>query len=113
MISKIDRDKINKYIRSYVEGALPEFIYSLNMYLRKFSDNNDCIDLLLNEPWTLRDVLVRLSGSVTAVKVLSRVLLYPIKLEAKTNRALEELVNLFIDNPSELYKIIQESLLRN
>lgn len=110
MMDTVARNSIYNIIKNYAEDRLPGFIQALNMYCRKFSGDNDFINLLLSEPWTLRDLLVRLLGSVTAVKLLSRVFLYSIISRTRINKTLDELEDLFINNPGELHKIIQENV---
>jgi len=103
------RDKLREDIEQYAKNIAPGLIYTLNLHCRRLA-GRDCIDLFLDDPGAFRDVLVRVYGSSPTVKLVARMFIYPVKLNANLDEPLDELVKLFTENPVEFHRILQRAL---
>lgn len=101
--------EIRESIRNYAKNIAPGLFYTVDLYCRKLV-GKDCVTILLEEPKTLRDILVKIYDLSPTVDLIARMLLYPIVIETDTIVSVESLILLFKNNPDELKRILSEIL---
>lgn len=94
MIYRSTRTEIRETIRNYAKNVVPVLLYTVDLYCRKLA-GKDCVTILLEEPRTLRDILVKVYDLSPTVNPIARMFLYPIVIETGTTIPVEGLVNLF------------------
>lgn len=105
-MSGVARSRLYESIVRYVKNIAPGLIYTLDLHCRRLA-GKDCVALFLDEPWTLRDILVNIYGSSPTLEMVARMFIYPAKLEVNIDDSLEALVKLFLEKPAELYRVLQ------
>ncbi|MEM0297056.1 MAG: hypothetical protein QXU35_04720 [Zestosphaera sp.] len=106
-MTRLRGNKVQDSIRSYARNVAPGLFYLLDLYCLKLT-GRDCVTLLLDEPETLREIVAGIYGSSPAVRVIARMLLHPLKLEINVDKSVDELVELFMNNPVELRRVLYE-----
>lgn len=102
------KNKIREDIEGYLNRITPGIHHILGMYSYRLY-GKDYIDLLIEEPEKLRDVLIFITGSQITAKIVARILLTPLT-NIVDNKSSEELAEIIISNPVELRKMLQEVL---
>ncbi|MEM1526618.1 MAG: hypothetical protein QXZ41_07790 [Ignisphaera sp.] len=100
------KNKIREDIERYLNNIIPGIHHVLSLYSSRLYGEN-YLDLLIEEPEKLRDILVSVTGSLITAKIIARILLTPLANMA-TNKSAEELAELLINNPVDLHRILQE-----
>ncbi|MEM4850779.1 MAG: hypothetical protein QXT15_01335 [Desulfurococcaceae archaeon] len=103
--------EIKESIRNYAKSVVPGLFYTIDLYCCKLA-GKDCVTILLEEPKTLRDILVRVYDLSPTVNLVARVFLYPVVIETNIDIPVEGLVSLFMNNPDELRRVLSDILCR-
>jgi len=107
----LGRSKLVSIVKRYMDSKAPGYFTSLDIFCRKFSGKS-CIDLLIDEPDKLRDVLVNKLGNdiYTTYFIIKYLFLRPILIELDRLDVEEELATLFIQNPEKFREKLKQIL---
>jgi hypothetical protein len=106
-----DRSRLASIVKRYMDSKAPGYFNSLDISCRKFSSKS-CIDLLIDEPDRLRDVLANKLGNniYTAYFIIKHLFLRPILIKLDRLDVEEELATLFIQNPEKFREKLKQIL---
>lgn len=107
MISNKEK-KLIEEIKNHVNSFAPGLFYMLDLLCRRLSGGS-CFELLLDNPEAFRNLMIEIYNSSSAVETIAKVFLQPIA-KISPNKSVDELIELFLNNPRELRRILQEIL---
>ncbi|MEM1645527.1 MAG: hypothetical protein QXL96_06630 [Ignisphaera sp.] len=84
-------------------------LFELLEIICKKNTGKDCISLLIEDPAKLRDVILERYSLPLIVKRIAEKILRPLVEELDVNIPVPKLVDLFMDNPEELKKILSRA----
>jgi len=95
-------------IKNHVNSFAPGLFYMFDLFCRRLSGNS-CLELLLDNPEALRNLMIEIYNSSSAVETIAKAFLQPItKISSSTS--VERLIELFMNNPMELRRVLREIL---
>lgn len=102
-------EELRKLVESYMRQVSPGLYYSLEASCQKHKGIS-CVELLVEQPTEFKEVLEKKYGSNSSIRVVSRLIIYPIISNLKGNGAVDDFLALFLENPLEFKKRIREIL---
>lgn len=105
-------DRIRQAVRNHVKNNAPGLYHTLDLLCIKLS-GKDCIHLLLENPALFKETIVKIYDSPASLKVVLRIYMYPLTMELNTNKSIDEIIDLLINNPREFAELIYGCLGRS
>ncbi|MEM4436054.1 MAG: hypothetical protein QXO52_05325 [Thermosphaera sp.] len=98
---------LKRLVEDYMRQVSPGLYYSLESACLK-NKGKTCIELLVENPAELREILERKYGSNSSIRIVSRLIIYPIVSRFKGDGIVDDYLNLFLENPSEFKRRVKE-----
>jgi len=103
----VRRSVLKRWVVEYLGSIAPGFTRSLNKLCIDIY-RVDCIDLLLDDPAKLRDLLLKYNELKVVVFIVRDLLLRPILKKVGREYIGEKLLKTFIEDPNQFKKLIRE-----
>ena len=103
----VQRSVLKKWVEGHLATIAPGFMKQLNK-LCVDSYRVDCVDLLLDDPQKLRDLLLKYNSPKVVEFIIGKLLLKPVLKKIGRENMERILVRAFMENPDNFKKLIRD-----